>query len=86
MALTQDQLWTLDEQPIETQNVAAVTTGSGAVRSRFLLPESDQLLWPKPQWLERPRRVVDITTAFGRRGPLTVGSIEELPPGACETG
>jgi hypothetical protein len=85
MTLSQDQLWTLDEQPMHIQNIAAVTTGSGAVLSRFVIPDSDQNLWEKPKYADRRTcKVIHMTTAFGRRGSQTVASIEELY--ACPTG
>jgi hypothetical protein len=84
-ALTQDQLWTMDEQTIECQNVAAVTTNSGAVRSRFVLDDATQNLLAHPTYGLMGRcKVVDLTTAFSRRGPITICSIEEI--NACETG
>jgi hypothetical protein len=65
--VTEEQLWTLGEQPILVANKVAIAAKSGAVRSRFVLPKA------RTQD-DRKLGAVDVVTVLAPRGPRTLMS------------
>jgi hypothetical protein len=75
-----------DDGDIIAGNAAAVASRSGAVRSRYLLPDAEQKRWRGPEHIQgrfghRPDRVIDVVTAFGPRDNETIMFVEALPAG-----
>jgi hypothetical protein len=64
--VTDEELWTLSEQPILVANKAAIAANSGPVRSRFLL--GNEKVEDKTKHV-----VADIVTVLSPRGPRSLG-------------
>jgi hypothetical protein len=63
-----DQMFLLAAQPIETQSHAAIRLGSGAVQSRYVLPDDVQRCFERPVWQKNAVTAAEITTVLGGRG------------------
>lgn len=75
--LAADQEWTIDSQPVDVQNRAAIASRSGVVRSRFEIAADEQPHFAKATGSSR-RVVVDVLTVMGRSGPRTLCTLANV--------
>lgn len=72
LSITPHLRWTMWEQPIAVANTFAIMQREGGAQSRFLL---DDDRFPKPQYLPRPQRYVDVVTSLSPRGNRTLARV-----------